>query len=62
MGTDRAAGSVDQRGFRGLKDPLRTGGGLLAGVNLHTFAGNGEDGELTGRRVGWILGGCDGGD
>ena len=57
VGSDVGAGTVDERCFRGLKDPLWTGGGLLAGIDLHTFAGSGEDGLLRGRRIGWRLGG-----
>ena len=51
MGAYGFAGGVDERGFGGLKDPLRSGGGLLAGVDLDAFAGDGEDGVLRGRAV-----------
>ena len=56
------AGCVDEVGFRGLEDPLRASGGLLAGVDLDAFAGDGEDGVLRGWRLCGILsdrGGCE---
>ena len=49
------AGGVDQRGLWGLKDPLWACGGLLAGIDLRAFAGNGEDWVLRRRRNRWIL-------
>lgn len=57
------AGCVDEGGFGCLKDPLRSRGGLLAGVDLNAFAGDGEDGVLRGWWSGGVLGehgGCHG--
>ncbi len=50
------AGCVDERGFGCFKEPLRPRGGLLTGVNLDAFAGDGEDGVLRGWRSGEVLG------
>jgi hypothetical protein len=53
---------VSERGLGRLEDPLRAGGGLLAGVDLHAFAGNCQDDVLGFWGVCGILGGCGGGD
>jgi hypothetical protein len=54
------AGCVDEFGFGGLKDPLRSCGGLLAAIDLEAFAGGGEDGALRGWRFCGVLRGCSG--
>lgn len=53
---------VGERGFRGLEDPLQARGGLLAGIDLHTFAGDRQDDVLGCWRVCGVLGGGGGGD
>jgi hypothetical protein len=55
VSADEAAGCVDEVGFGGLEDPLWTSGGLLAGVDLNAFAGDGEDGVLRGWRFRGVL-------
>ena len=55
MGTYEAAGCVDEVSFGGLEDPLRASGGLLTGIDLDAFAGDGEDGMLRGWRLGGVL-------
>ena len=56
VGAYGVAGCVDEGGFGGLEDPLWAGGGLLAGVDLDAFAGDGEDWVLRGWRVGGDFG------
>jgi len=48
-------GVVIKVGIGSFEDPLRTGIGLFAGVDLYAFAGDGEDGMRRGRGFGGIL-------
>ena len=56
VGAYGGAGCIDEGGFRCLKNPLRSRGGLLTGVDLDALAGDDEDGMLRGWRGGGVLG------
>lgn len=53
---------VGERGFWSLENPLLACGGLIAGVDLHAFAGNCQDDVLGCWWISGILGDCGGGD